>query len=101
MSTQKMCNPKDCVIVDGLCLTHGYSVNGTTIKCENYPEPKRTIRNPLLKPHINKGTHENFKECTERNCATDYGQCLGLIANNQCPRQKLLAEVVNSPMWTA
>ena len=33
------CNPKDCHIENGLCLTHGYSVNGTTIKCENYPEP--------------------------------------------------------------
>lgn len=37
---QKMCNAKDCHIVDGLCLTHGYSVN-EKVKCEDYPEPHR------------------------------------------------------------
>ena len=36
---QKNCNPKDCKIVDGLCLTHGYSVNDK-VKCENYPDPR-------------------------------------------------------------
>jgi len=40
MQTQirKNCNPKDCKIVNGLCLVHGYSVSGK-VKCEDYPEP--------------------------------------------------------------
>ena len=41
MMTTKKCNPKDCNIVNGLCLTHGYSVS-ETVKCEKYNAPLRS-----------------------------------------------------------
>ena len=39
MTTKKMCNAKECHIVNGLCLTHGYSIS-ETVKCEQFIEPQ-------------------------------------------------------------
>ena len=44
------CNPKDCKIVNGLCLTHGYSVS-ETVKCEDYNDPRTNPKRKIERIH--------------------------------------------------